>query len=420
MRYVLDTSVILSSGKRAFNSFPNDEVIIPLVVVTELEKKRDDPELGITARSALRYLEEIRSRGDIKKGIELDNGASLRIELNHVDISDLPEALKRYSGNDTRILAVAHALDATLISRDLPLRIKAEVVGVPSRDLTPGDLPKDASSAPAMIYVSDADMATFYETGEIRVDNDLPLHSNVMLSTFSGSSTALAVAEASWRIVRVTDTEVCGIEGKNAQQRYALHHLTDEDVPVVSLGGTAGSGKSLLALAAGMQQVRNGTYNKVVVLRTVHTVLGGELGFLPGDAEEKMAPFSDATFDAMEAFATKREIESMIRNGKLEIIPVSFIRGRTFNNSFIVFDEAQSSEMVTLLTAITRVGRNSKIVLTHDQSQSDNLHVSKHQGVLEVVRRLRGNKLFAHVELERSLRSDVAEAAAEILDDYMF
>jgi PhoH-like ATPase len=419
--YVLDTSVILSAGKSAFRAFAGQEVVIPLIVISELEKKRNDPELGLTARSALRLLEELRSKGDIRQGVELDNGATIRIEVNHVDTSNLPSTIKREGGNDTKVLAVAHALSATLISRDLPLRIRAEVVGVPSRDLLSEDITEDEEDKIPVVYINDSEMNEFYNKGAIRTDEDFPRNANVMLSTHTSGATALGVVGPQWVISKVENERVMGkIEGKNARQRFALDHLLNPDVPVVSLGGKAGSGKSLLALAAGMEQVESGDYKKVVVFKTAHVISGGDLGYLPGTEEEKFSGFTASVFDAMEEFATTKQVENYIRSGRLEIRPISHLRGRTLTNSFVIFDEAQNSELSTILTVLSRAGKNSKFVLTHDIDQRDNLHVGKHQGIYEAVQRMRGNKLFAHVNLNKSERSDVAEMAASLLSDYVY
>lgn len=417
--YVLDTSILLSGGKRVFLSFPGEEIVIPLVVVSELEKKRNDPELGLTARSSLRFLEELRLKGDIKKGVRVDNESLVRIEINHVNTDTLPDSITRMGGNDTRILAVAHNLGATLISRDLPLRIRAEVVGVHARDLGAADIAVDPSREIPTLFVDDSAMTDFYTNSYIKTDVDLPRNTNVILSTHTGSGSALGTFGPNWTINKISDAEACTIRGKNAQQKFALHHLLDTSLPVVSLGGVAGSGKSLLALAAGIQQVREGTYKKVVVFKTAHAVSGGDLGYLPGTEEEKFSGFTASVFDATEAFATKAEIENYIRKGILEILPITHIRGRTFNNAFVIFDEAQNAELSTILTVLSRAGKNSKFVLTHDISQIDNLHVGKHQGVYEAVQRLSGNRLFTHIEFTKSERSEVAEMAASLLADYL-
>lgn len=418
--YVLDTSILLSGGKRVFYSFPGDTIVIPLVVVTELEKKRNDLELGLTARSTLRFIEELRSKGDIKKGVVLNDGTTVRLEINHVDITDLPEAVKREGGNDVRILAVARNLGATLVSRDLPLRIRAEVVGVPARDIGPADIPNDRGGEIPTLYFDDSTISDFFKFGYIKTNHDCPINSNVILHSHSGSSSGLGTFGSNWTITRVEETSAMGVHGRNSQQKFALAHLMDTSVPVVSLGGKAGSGKSLLALAAGIQQVRDGLYDRVVVFKTAHAVSGGDLGFLPGTEEEKFSGFTASVYDAMEAFAPKGVVERYIRDGILEILPVTHIRGRTFNNAYVILDESQNSELSTILTVLSRAGRKSKFVLTHDIDQRDNLHVGKHQGIYEAVQRMTGNKLFAHIEFTKSERSDVAEMAATLLADYTY
>src|SRR5690606_4291754 len=215
------------------------------------------------------------------------------------------------------------------------------------------------------------------------------------------------------------DRPVQGVSGRSAEQRVAIDYLTHEDIPIVSLGGTAGTGKTVLALAAGVEQVLDSErpYEKIIVFRTLHAVGGQELGYLPGTEEEKMSPWVAAVYDALEGFLPKSKIEKLKREHKIEVLPLTHIRGRTLNNAFVIVDEAQNLERSVLLTALTRIGRGSKIVLTHDIAQRDNLRVGRHDGIYEVVQRLRGEKLFAHVALKKSERSAVSELVARVLDD---
>src|SRR5690606_9081890 len=270
------------------------------------------------------------------------------------------------------------------------------------------------------LYFDDATIDSFFRYKYIKTDHDFPRNSNVILQNHSGSASALGCFGPNWTINLVEEVSAMGVSGKNAQQKFALSHLMNDDLPVVSLGGKAGSGKSLLALAAGIQQVKDGRYGRVVVFRTAHAVSGGDLGFLPGTEAEKFAGFTASVYDAMEAFAHKGQVDRYIRDGLLEILPVTHIRGRTFNNAFVIFDEAQNAELSTILTVLSRAGKGSKFVLTHDISQIDSLHVGKHQGVYEAVQRMSGNKLFAHVEFTKSERSDVAEMAASLLSEILF
>lgn len=416
--FVLDTSVLLSAGKKAFSLYPGKEVVVPLVVITELEKKRNDPELGLTARSALRFIKELRQQGDIRTGVRIANGSVVRVEINHIDNTNLPDSVRRDNSNDAKILAVAASLKAVLVTQDIPLMIKADVVGVQSEPI-PALAPSFEGGDIPVVVLSDHDITEFHEHGSVKTEADFPVNTGVLIGTYAGDGAGIGIIDKQWNVRRVQSPKIMGIEGRNIQQRFAVDHLLNENIGIVSLGGKSGSGKSLLALAAGVSQVSAGKYKKVVVFKPAYEVLGGNLGYLPGSLEEKFAGFTASVYDAAEAFSGARDFQSLIKNNQLEILPVSHIRGRTLNNSFIIFDEAQNAEFSTLLTVLTRVGRSSKIVLAHDLAQRDNLHVGKHQGVYEVVSRFTGNKLFAHVEMVKSERSEIAEMAATILGDYM-
>lgn len=411
MSFVLDTSVLLATGKNVFYSpeFVGRELIIPLVVVRELESKRNDYELGLSARSVLRFLEDMRVNGDLNSGVKIPGGPRVRIEVNHIS-TELPSALKHTDSADVRILSVAKSLGAVLVSRDLPLRLVASTAGVETQDYIPQPYSAEDYDQVREISIGQEDQDTLFRSGHVRTDLDLPINSNLLVNGVS-----LAVAGPGWTINRVQDRTVNTITGKNAEQKFALEHLMNPDVTMVSLGGRAGSGKTLLALAAGLSQVDAGIYNRVVVFRSIHEVGYKEMGSLPGDIDEKFGPFTDAIFDAVEQFMPKPTIASMMRNGKLDIQPINYVRGRTFIKTFIIVDEAQNLEYSSLLTLLTRVGRGSKIVLASDISQSDNLHVSRHSGISEVVRKLYGNKLFAHVHMTKSHRSETAETVANLL-----
>ena len=219
------------------------------------------------------------------------------------------------------------------------------------------------------------------------------------------------------RLVR-GDAEVFGLRGRSAEQRVALDLLLDDEVGIVSLGGRAGTGKSALALAAGLEHaMERRTVGKVVVFRPLYAVGGQELGYLPGDAGEKMAPWAQAVFDTLGAVCGPHVVEEVLARQLLEVLPLTHIRGRSLHDAFVVVDEAQSLERGVLLTVLSRLGQGSRVVLTHDVAQRDNLRVGRHDGVAAVVERLRGHPLFAHVTLTRSERSPVAALVTELLED---
>jgi PhoH-like ATPase len=414
---VVDTSAALAVGSKIFRAFPDAEVIIPIAVLRELEDKRQDPLVGAAARACLRELDALRERGDLRKGV--DNGvATIRVEINHISQSDLPDSIKSDKSTDTRILAVAKHLEATLVSKDLPLRILAAVVGVTAADV-PTNVRYDTTlDELAVVHVDSSIIEELYANGTAKADLELPLNSAVILKSHDEQSSALAIQQKAWTLKLVENRTVSGVEGHSAEQRVAIEHLINPDTKVVSLGGPAGTGKSMLALAAGIDQVLNGgPYSRVVVFRSMQSVGGENLGFLPGTAEEKFDPWLAAIYDALEAFMPRPKVEKLKKEERILCLPLTHLRGRTFNGAFLILDEAQNVEYSTLLTVLTRLGKNSKIALTWDVSQRDNLRVGRHDGVAAVVQRLSGDKLFAHVALRKSERSDVAEMAARLLDD---
>lgn len=422
---VLDTSVLLSAGRTALLSFGGDNVVLPLVVVRELESKRNDPNLGLAARSVLRALDTLRNEGDLKKGVSLGKGyGSLRIETNNVH--DVPEELKNHPSNDSRIITVAYNLSqksdepVVLVSKDIPLKIMAEVVGVVTRDFVPANISGEFIDRTETYTVPSDVINEIHETGETRnLEIDVPRNVGVILrSEENPKHTALVIAGPQYTFFKVESPEIAGLESKSAEQAIAIDYLTDESVKIVSLGGRAGTGKTTLALAAGVEQLNRGIYKKIIVFRSMHAVGGEELGYLPGTEAEKMDPWTAAIYDSLGSFLTKDQIQKLKVRGAIEVLPLTHIRGRTFNSAFILIDESQNLERATILTALSRLGKGSKAVMSWDVSQRDNFRVGRHDGVYEVTSRLLGEKLFAHISLQKSERSDVAELVSRVLDDF--
>ncbi|WP_078292887.1 PhoH family protein [Mycobacterium sp. D16R24] len=423
--YVLDTSVLLSDPW-ATNRFAEHEVVIPLVVISELEGKRHHHELGWFARTALRMLDDLRLEyGRLDQSIPVGTqGGSLHVELNHTDPSVLPVGF-RTDSNDSRILACALNLAAegklvTLVSKDIPLRVKAGAVGLAADEYRAQDVVNSGWTGMTELDTAPDVIDSLFEAGEVDLEaaRDLPCHTGIRL--LGGTSSALGRVNAEKRVQLVRgDREVFGLRGRSAEQRVALDILLDESVGIVSLGGKAGTGKSALALCAGLEAVlERRSHRKVVVFRPLYAVGGQELGYLPGSESEKMGPWAQAVFDTLEGLASPAVIEEVLSRGMLEVLPLTHIRGRSLHDSFVIVDEAQSLERNVLLTVLSRLGSGSRVVLTHDVAQRDNLRVGRHDGVAAVIEKLKGHPLFAHVTLVRSERSPIAALVTEMLEEF--
>ncbi len=422
--YVLDTSVLLSDP-RALLRFDEHDVVIPVVVVIELEAKRSHPELGYFARSALRLLDEMRlAHGRLDEAMSVGElGGTVRVELNHTDTSVLPSGFQ-LGDNDTRILAVARNLlaeghDVVLVSKDLPMRVKASAVGLNAEEYRAELVVETGYTGMAELDVSAEMIDRLYDESIIELDaaREHPCHTGLVLMSERGSALGRVTADKRVRLVR-GDREAFGLHGRSAEQRIALDLLLDPEVGIVSLGGRAGTGKSALALCAGLEAVlERRQHRKVIVFRPLFAVGGQELGYLPGSEQEKMSPWGQAVFDTLGAVTTQEVVEEVVERGMLEVLPLTHIRGRSLHDAFVIVDEAQSLERNVLLTVLSRVGRDSRVVLTHDVAQRDNLRVGRHDGVVAVVEKLKGHPLFAHVTLTRSERSPIAALVTEMLED---
>ncbi|WP_107704667.1 PhoH family protein [Nocardioides allogilvus] len=424
--YVLDTSVLLADPG-ALKRFAEHEVVLPVVVITELEGKRHHPELGFFARSALRMLDELRvEHGRLDAPVPVgDEGGTVRVELNHTDSASLPSGF-RLGDNDTRILAVARNLaneghEVTLVSKDLPLRIKASAVGLDAQEYRAEAISDSDTGYTGMseIDVTSGELDELYEDGvlDLEAARDLPCHNGLVLLSDRGTALGRIGPDKQVHLVR-GDREAFGIHGRSAEQRIALEMLLDPEVGIVSLGGRAGTGKSALALCAGLEAVmERRQHKKVVVFRPLFAVGGQELGYLPGSESEKMSPWGQAVFDTLGALTTPEVIDEVMDRGMLEVLPLTHIRGRSLHDAFVIVDEAQSLERNVLLTVLSRIGANSKVVLTHDVAQRDNLRVGRHDGIVAVIDKLKGHPLFAHVTLTRSERSQIAALVTEMLEN---
>lgn len=426
--FVLDTSVILAEGKKTLYSFGKNNVVLPIVVIRELQLKRHDPELGYVARSVLREILLLMKKGDIRDGISLGNSyGELRVEINHIDTSNLSDAIASRSNNDARILAVSKALNSELdgtvilVTRDIELQILARIENVTCEDLSENKSSADEYIASLKTFdVSSEDIDSLFDKNVVTLDIDVPVNTGVILKSYNGQS-ALAVSKTQWHFELIKDLRLGSYTGRSAEQKILIKHLTDESVGVVSVSGTAGSGKSFLMLAAALELVndKRTPYEKIVVFRPINAVGGStqELGYLPGDVNEKLAPHAQAVYDTLGTIVSSAEVERIKRSGTLEIGSIAHVRGRTLSNCIVILDELQNVEASTILTLISRLGVNARVFIGWDTNQKDSKYIGKYDGIYKVVRKLYGHKLFAHVTLKKSERSAISEMVSGLLED---
>ena len=419
--FVLDTSVLLSDPRALFR-FAEHEVVLPIVVINELEKKRNDPEIGYFARKALRFLDDLRQKHErLDFPVAVGEGGTLRVELNHIDQSILPSGFQ-LGDNDSRILAVAANLqsegfDVTIVSKDLPMRVKASSIGMRAEEYL-HELATDEWGGVSELALSGDEMANLYDLEEIAhpAAKELPVNTGLVISSERGGALGRVSENRTVKLIR-GDREVFGVHGRSAEQRLAIDALLDPEIGIVSLGGRAGTGKSALALCAGLESVlERRQHKKIMVFRPLYAVGGQELGYLPGTEAEKMNPWAQAVFDTLGALVSKEVIDEVMSRGILEVLPLTHIRGRSLHDTFVIVDEAQSLERNVLLTMLSRIGQKSRVVLTHDVAQRDNLRVGRHDGIASVVEALKGQPLFSHITLTRSERSEIAALVTTLLD----
>ena len=429
--YVVDTSVLLSDPW-ALRKFAEHDVVLPVVVISELEGKRHHPELGWFARQALRFLEELRATYEaLDQPVPVNvDGGTLRVELNHQDQSLLPTAFRGPEG-DHRILACALNLahegkDTVLVTKDVPLRVKAGAVGVQADEYHAQDVVLTGYTGMATVQTSSDVIDTLYRNGEVMLDGvetekgtaveELPVHCGLTLAAGAQSALGRMSADGVVELVR-GDINAFGLQGRSAEQRIALDLLMDPNVGIVSIGGRAGTGKSALALCAGLEAVlERGEHRRIVVFRPMYAVGGQSLGYLPGTEADKMNPWAQAVYDTLEGLVSDNVMEEVHERGLIEVLPLTHIRGRSLHDAFVIVDEAQSLERNVLLTVLSRLGKGSRVVLTHDVAQRDNLRVGRHDGVQAVIEKLKGHELFAHITLQRSERSAIAELVTDLLE----
>jgi PhoH-like ATPase len=355
--------------------------------------------------------------------MEVGDGGLLRVELNHIDQTTLPKGFQ-LGDNDSRILAVAFNLasegrDVTLVTKDLPLRVKASALGMAADEYRNDNAVDSGWTGIAELALSADEMSDLYDT-EIIKHKDvaaMPINTGLVISSERGHALGRVEKGGKVKLVR-GDRDVFGVHGRSAEQRLAIDVLLDPEVGIVSLGGRAGTGKSAMALLAALEMVlERRQHKKIIVFRPIFAVGGQELGYLPGSESEKMNPWGQAIFDTLGPLVSKEVIDHIVDRGLLEILPLTHIRGRSLHDAFVIVDEAQSLERNTLLTVLSRIGQNAKVVLTHDVAQRDNLRVGRHDGIAAVIESLKNHELFAHMTLQRSERSAIAALVTDLLDN---
>lgn len=434
---IIDTSVLLYD-KESIHSFPGNDVIIPMTVLEELDRFKDKQTLvGESARYVNRYLDDLRTQGRLDVGVEIE-GAGQTIKIVASDDMSYSEQLGLDgSKGDNKIIAAALEIKSRnpdrvvkLITKDINMRVKCDAVGLHADDYYRDYISIELDSSDFAVNSYNIDnslLDQFYAEGFLNFDLlDTPetkritsLYSNcpIVLSGLTGGS-AIAVVKKD----RVVKSEIRGkmpaaiISPKNKEQRFALDFLTDPEIPLVCITGIAGSGKTFITLMTALNALNSNLYERIIVTRSVQPV-GKDIGFLPGDLQEKMAPWMSPLVDNFRhAFKDLSYFNMMIEKGQIEIAPLSFIRGRSFNNSFVIVDEAQNTTIHELKTIVTRVGENTKIVLMGDTDQVDTPYIdSRSNGLTIAIDKLKNSDLVSHVHLPKGERSKLATFCSKVL-----
>ncbi|MBW5444850.1 AAA family ATPase [Cohnella sp. CFH 77786] len=439
--YVLDTNVLLHDPLAMF-SFEENEVIIPSVVLEEIDsKKRLADEIGRNARFVSRELDRIREGGHLHNGVTLESGGLLKVEMNHRRFIRVQESFGEMT-NDNRILAVAlnyhieeqeakEPRPVILVSKDVLVRVKADVLGLTAQDYLTDRISSDTDqyAGHVTLHVHPSVIDEFYNHRSLAVGNLgvperlLPNEFVILRDELGTSKSALLKVSPDGRKLEplhLSNEPVWGITARNAQQRMALELLLNDEIPLVTLSGRAGTGKTLLTLAAGLMKVEDEhKYKKLLIARPV-VPMGKDIGYLPGEKEEKLRPWMQPIYDNLEfLFDTKKsgDLDKILMGlGSIQVEALTYIRGRSIPGQFIIIDEAQNLSKHEVKTIVSRVGENSKIVLLGDPEQIDHPYLdAQSNGLTYLVERFKEEGISGHVTLEKGERSRLAQLAAERL-----
>jgi len=434
--YILDTNVLLHDPNSLL-SFEKNNVLVPIEVIEEIDRfKRESTELGQNARTVSRTLDSLRGQGRLSEGVQLETGGKLRIVFDKNNSHHNGQAIISNSTVDNRIVTLALGIQKSqpkwptiLVSKDINLRIKADALGLQAEDYESDRvLIKDLYTGMLEMVVSAEKMAAFRTNGELDLNGGgqyFPNEYCTLTEETNPKRTALTKVDATGKkLVPIIDSRegVWGIKPRNREQHFAFDALLDDRVKLVTLMGKAGTGKTLMAMAAGLKKtVLDREFRRLVVARPTIS-MGKELGFLPGSLEEKLAPWMQPIHDALEMLSDlnmgheHRRSNDLMRSGSIVVEALSYIRGRSIAHQFMVIDEAQNLTPLEVKTIITRVGHGTKIVFTGDPYQIDNPYVdSSSNGFNYIISKFRGESVSAHIELQKGERSELAELAANLL-----
>jgi PhoH-like ATPase len=448
---ILDTNILLLDPN-AYLKFPNKHIIIPLIVIEELDSfKREMTSIGKAAREIIRAIDLLRTRGKLTEGVKLENSSILQVFILE-NLEELPEGLDRVI-KDNYLLSTGIKLKkvynkkVTIITKDADLRIKADVLGIHAEDYNTNhsDTIEKLYTGERIIQTTEEWIDKFYHNEELiwnvekpnfALDYIEPIVVNEYITLKSERKSALARAHKSGRLIHIKEKKILNIIPKNREQRFTIDALLDPEIQLVTIAGRAGTGKTLLALAAGLYQVlENQLYKKLLVARPV-IPMGRDIGFLPGELEEKIKPWMQPIYDNLEFLLENDENEEIYQKEKidkkrdihttldylkqigiLDVEPLTYIRGRSIPRQFIIIDEAQNLSPHEAKTIITRAGIGTKIVLTGDYYQIDHPYLNLYtNGISYTFNKMMGQPIFAHVTLEKGERSELAELASKLME----